>query len=325
MNTYNKTLTIPKPATKLAMAAMLLMYCLVSLAQVTFEQRRIQALSGGDFIDGNSNNLLNQGETIEYDHTVLNLGNVGLQNIVLTDITGTVSCPQSTLAAGAVMTCLSTHTITAAEAVAGEVNNSISVSAETASGEPTASANTVNRLNNQNRSSIKMVKVPFTAEDVDESGFNSVGDLIEYRFVVKNSNSNDLDLITITEPDPSRIDTPIVCAAQTAAGQAFSGNGTGMLVSQDVIVCTAEYTIRQSDLDLGTVNNQAVVEGLPPVGSVISGTAASVAPVTLFVPDLLPDPQQVPALSTRNLAMMLLLIMLLGLYSIQAHQQKITE
>jgi len=322
MKICDKNHITPMPATKLAMAAMLLMYCLVSLAQVTFEQRRIEVLSGGDFIDDNTNSLLNQGENIEYDHTVLNLGNVGLQNIVLTDITGAVSCPQNTLAAGAVMTCLSTHTITAAEEIAGEVNNSISVSAETASGEPTASANTVNRQNNQNRSSIKMVKVPFTAEDIDDSGFNSVGDLIEYRFVVKNSNTNDLDLITITEPDPSNIDTPIVCATQTVAGQAFSGNGTGMLVSQDVIVCTAEYTIRQSDLDLGSVNNLAEVEALPPVGSVISGTAASVAPVTAFEPDLLPDPQEVPAVSARNLALILVIIMLLGLYSIRLSSRR---
>lgn len=320
MMNYSDTVEI-KPLAMLGLAAMLLMYCFVSLAQpVTFEQRRILVLSGGDFIDANGNNLLNTGESIEYDHTVLNAANVDLQNIQLTDITGAVACPQTTLAAGSAMTCMSTHVITAAEQTAGAVNNSINVSAETASGQPTAAANTVNRQNNQSRSSIKMVKAPFTAEDNDQSGFNSIGDLIEYRFVVKNSNTNDLDLITIIEPDPSRIDTPIVCASQTVGGQAFSGNQTGMLPSQDVIVCTAEYTIRQLDLDNGSVDNAARVEALPPIGSVISGTAVSVASVAAFDPDILPEPQDVPALSIRNLLIMFGVFVLLGVYSVRVRQ-----
>jgi len=321
MTSYNDTIKI-KPLAMLGLAAMLLMYAVVSLAQptVTFEQRRILVMSGGDFIDANGNDLLNTGESIEYDHTVLNVANVDLQNIQLTDITGTVTCPQTTLAAGAAMTCMSTHVITAAEATAGAVNSSINVSAETATGQPSAAANTVNRQNNQSRSSIKMVKAPFTAEDNDQSGFNSIGDLIEYRFVVKNSNTNDLDLITIIEPDPSRIDTPIVCAGQTVGGQIFSGNQTGMLPSQDVIVCTAEYTIRQLDLDNGSVDNAARVEALPPIGSVISGTAVSVASVAEFTPDLLPEPQEVPVFSGRNIFIMLALFFLIGLYSVRTRE-----
>ncbi|MDA3935187.1 MAG: hypothetical protein PF630_12810 [Gammaproteobacteria bacterium] len=313
MNIDSNNTELWKQALKLLFLAIVLTSTSAAVAQ-TFDQRRILVVSGGDFNDTNANNLLNVGEMIDYDHTVLNLGNVPLQNIILTDITGTVTCPQSTLGPDTAMTCISTHSITTTEATNGTSLNSISVSGETAGGAVTSSNNTVQRSNNQSRNGIKLLKAPLTINDADSSGFNSIGDLIEYSFVVKNSNSNDLGLITLTEPDPSRIDTPIVCPSQTLGGAAFSGNNTGMLLTQDVVVCTANYTIRQLDLDNGSVNNSAQVQAVPlPLGVPITGTAASVTGVEEFTPDILPDPSAVPALGNFGRIMLFIMLALVAL------------
>src|SRR5207248_3108662 len=65
------------------------------------------------------------GQVVPYSYLVTNTGTVAVSGIVLSDnnTDAAPSCPQSTLAVGASMTCTAQHTVTPSELVAGSVNN----------------------------------------------------------------------------------------------------------------------------------------------------------------------------------------------------------
>jgi uncharacterized repeat protein (TIGR01451 family) len=65
------------------------------------------------------------GQVVPYTYLVKNTGTVAVSGIVLSDnnTDSTPSCPSSTLAVGASMTCTAQHTVTPTELVAGSVNN----------------------------------------------------------------------------------------------------------------------------------------------------------------------------------------------------------
>lgn len=68
-----------------------------------------------------------EGSTITYSFLVTNTGNVPLTAVTVTDpLPGLspISCPGTTLAVGANMTCTATYVVTAADVTAGAVNNS---------------------------------------------------------------------------------------------------------------------------------------------------------------------------------------------------------
>ena len=67
------------------------------------------------------------GDTIGYTFLVRNTGNVTLTNVNVSDPqVGSVSCPATTLAPGAQMTCTATYTLTQADIDAGTVDNVVS-------------------------------------------------------------------------------------------------------------------------------------------------------------------------------------------------------
>ena len=65
------------------------------------------------------------GQVVPYTYVVGNTGTVTITNISLSDdnVDATPTCPQSSLAVGASMTCTAQHTVTIAELVAGHVDN----------------------------------------------------------------------------------------------------------------------------------------------------------------------------------------------------------
>ncbi|MCB1554850.1 MAG: hypothetical protein KDJ14_13665 [Xanthomonadales bacterium] len=227
-------------------------------------------------IDG----VLDAGESIDYHYTVLNLGDLDLSALALTDVSGAVSCPQPTLAVGASMVCTRNYVISAADQTAGIVVNQVDVDGMDSLARDVAASDVLVSLNLAGRAGIRVFKSPRIIDDADGNSVTSVGDLIEYTFVIKNSGAEQLTAVNLTEPDPGRIDTPITCAAQTLGGQAFSGNGSGTLISNDVLLCTAQYTVRMSDADIRQVLNVAEVEGTAPIAGSVIGTAAS----TVVVP-----------------------------------------
>lgn len=232
-------------------------------------------LAGGIHNDGNSNGLLDAGESIAYHYTLVNRGTLGLSALAASDLAGAVTCPQSTLAVGASMACTRTYAITPADQAAGLVFNEVEVAGVDASARPVQGSDVVLTLNLAGSAGIRVFKSPLLQNDADGSGFASVGDLLRYTFTVKNSNAQTLSSVLLVEPDPTRIDTAIVCEGLTVGGQPFAGNGTGTLLANDVALCTADYTVRASDATLGQVLNLVEANGNAPIAGPVVGTGAS--------------------------------------------------
>ncbi|WP_300616676.1 DUF11 domain-containing protein [Dokdonella sp.] len=236
----------------------------------------VAVLGGASFNDSNSNGQLDAGETIDYHYTVLNLGTLALSGLAVADGDGTVTCPQTALAVGASMACTRQHTITAGEAAAGEAGDPINVTGTDADGQPVQANDYVLRVNFGGNADVRAFKSPRLADDADDSGYASLGDVVEYTFVLKNSGGQTLTSVGLTEPDASRIDTPIVCASATLGGQPFAGIGpSGILLASDAVLCTARYTIKAADVASGQAHNLAEISAQPPFGGAIGGAAAS--------------------------------------------------
>ncbi len=240
----------------------------------TPSQGNVVLVAGAILQDTNADGNLDVAETIAYDYTVINLGTLALSGLAVTDIDGAVSCPQTSLAVGANMVCTSSHAINPTEAGAGFVANQIDISGTDGTG-PVGGGDFVLTFNQAGTAGIRMFKSPSLFDDADSSGYASTGDVLRYTFVVKNSNAQNLSAVDIVEPDTSRIDTPITCAATTLGGQSFAGLGSGILQSNDVVLCSADYTIQATDAVSGSADNVAESSGQPAIGTLASGTGAS--------------------------------------------------
>lgn len=225
--------------------------------------------------DADSDGLLDAGESIDYHYTVLNVGDSALSSLALTDLAGAVSCPQTTLAIGAHMVCTRSYGITGADATAGAVSNTVEVQGQDAGARAVQAVDVLFTQNLAAAADIRVFKSPQVVNDADASGGITAGDLLRYTFVVKNGGAEDLSSIGLVEPDPDRIDTPIVCDANTLDGAAFGGNGGGALASSDTVRCSADYTVRASDASLGQVLNLVQASGTAPVAGLVSASGAS--------------------------------------------------
>lgn len=235
----------------------------------------IVVLAAGAILqDADADGNLDVGETIAYHYSVINLGTLALSGLVVADNDGTVTCPQSTLAPGTNMVCISNHAIDAMDAAAGIVVNQIDIDGSDSAG-PVAGGDLVVTFNQGGTAGIRMFKSPSLFDDADNSGYASAGDVLRYTFVVKNSNAQALSAVNVVEPDPTLIDTPITCAATTLGGQAFAGLGIGVLQSNDVILCRADHTITPTDAASGSADNLAESSGQPAIGTLASGSGAS--------------------------------------------------
>ena len=235
----------------------------------------VAVLGGATHADVDSDGVLDAGETLSYHYTVLNLGTLALSGLALADNDGTVTCPQTTLAVGAAMACTHLHTISAAEAGDGYVLDTANVTGIDANSQPVQASDVVLRINLGGDADVRALKSPLLVDDVDNSGYASSGDLIGYTFVLKNSGAQTLQSVNLVEPDPSRIDGPITCGATTLDGQPFAGLGSGTLLSQDSVLCSAVHTISAVEAATGAAHNLADVSGQPGVGGPVGGTAAS--------------------------------------------------
>ncbi len=235
---------------------------------------------GAVHADSDSDGRLDAGEAIDFNYTIINLGDQALSGLTVSDLAGAVSCPQTTLNVGASMVCARAYSITASDQTAGLVANLIDVEGTDAAARPVGASDVVLVQNLAGRAALKAFKSPRIANDADANGVVSVGDLIRYTFVVKNAGAESLAGVTLVEPDPTRIDTAISCAATTLGGSAFGGLGSGSLASADAVLCTADYTVRASDAALRQVLNLAEAGAVAPVAGAVSATAAS----TVVVP-----------------------------------------
>ncbi|AKC86182.1 hypothetical protein WQ53_04735 [Pseudoxanthomonas suwonensis] len=192
------------------------------------------------------------GDVIDYQFVVTNTGDVNLSGIVVHDaqLDAAAVCAATALAPTASTTCTGSHTVTAAEVAVGNVHNSA-----TASGTPPATPGnpTPTPVDTPTPSEVDTPTVQnpglTIVKSVTSAGPYTVGDVIDYQFVV--TNTGDVNLSGIVVHD-GQLDAAAVCAATTLAPTAST-------------TCTGSHTVTAADVDAGNVHNSATASGTPPV------------------------------------------------------------
>ncbi|WBX73326.1 gliding motility-associated C-terminal domain-containing protein [Tenacibaculum pacificus] len=228
------------------------------------------------FNDENNDGTPQQGETLTYNFTVTNIGNVTLSSILINDPLINVNGSLASLAPRATDTTsfFATYTITQANIDAGSITNSATITATSPSGtvitdtsdDPNDSTNNdVNGDGEPDDTTIfTFIEKPIltlskTGVFIDANGDNlaQVGETIIYTFDVTNTGNVTISDILITDPIVAVTGNAITLAPNQTNSTAF----------------TANYVLTQNDINNGTITNTATVSGTSPNGTIITDTS----------------------------------------------------
>lgn len=212
-----------------------------------------------------------------YSFVVTNSGNVPLTAVAVTDaaFSGTgappeVTCPSTTLAAGAFMTCTGSYVLTQDDVDAGSVTNTATVTGTPPSG-PSVTDVSDAVVSGSPAPALDLVKT------VDSSAVQTpsqVGDPLVYTFTITNTGNVSLQNVAVTDPHPG-----LGALAYTWPG------AVGTLAPQQSATATATYVVTQGDIDAGDVENTATANG-----ATTGGTPVASEPASTVVP-LAPGPE----------------------------------
>ncbi|WP_262510359.1 DUF7507 domain-containing protein [Flavilitoribacter nigricans] len=179
------------------------------------------------------------GDIITYTFTATNNGNVTLTNVTIVDpLPGlsALSCTQpATLAPGESLVCTATYSITQTDLDNGSVMNT--ATADSDETDPVDDSETVTAVQTP---VLNLTKI------ADVMTYDAVGDIITYTFTATNNGNVTLTNVTIVDPLPGLSALACTQPATLAPGES--------------LVCTATYTISQTDLDIGSVMNTATAD-----------------------------------------------------------------
>ncbi|SMH50399.1 conserved repeat domain-containing protein [Rathayibacter oskolensis] len=206
-----------------------------------------------------------EGSVIPYQFVVTN----GAINGTLTGVAvsdpkvPTVTCPTTTLAALATVTCTGSHTVTAAEAVAGSLVNTATATAtktvNTTTTAVTSRTATVTAAITTPAPAITLAKSGALTETI-VNGQADAGERITYSFVARNTGNVTLQNVAVTDPKVTGI-TPTSTTLAPGASATFT---------------SAAYTVTQADINSGTaLTNTATVSGRTLAATPATVTATS--------------------------------------------------
>lgn len=173
------------------------------------------------------------GQVLHYTVLVTNTGDVDLTNVTVADPgANELSCPATTLAKGASMTCIAKHWTTQADFNLGSYTNTATANSDQVG--PKSSTVTVNLPQNP---AIDVTKTQTSA------GPYTLGQTITYSIGVTNTGNVTLNNVTVTDS------TAIVGACSPVNGSSLAPAG--------VMTCAASHVVTQADVDAGTYINTA--------------------------------------------------------------------
>jgi hypothetical protein len=208
------------------------------------------------------------GNLISYSYLITNSGNIGVSGLTVADDNDDaagVTCPVTTLAAGASTTCTSQRTAIQADLDAGSITNTAIATATPASGgtvdSPSDSA-TVTVVSNPSLTLAKTA-APTT--------YSTVGNVINYSYLVTNSGNLTLNNLSVADDND---DAPgVTCPVTTLAPAAST-------------TCTAQRTVAQADLDAGFITNTAIASSMTLIGGSVSSPSDSATVTAITNPSL---------------------------------------
>lgn len=204
------------------------------------------------------------GDTVTYLFTVTNTGNRIVTDLEIdeTAFTGTGApvvavCPDEPIAPGDAVTCEAEYEVTQADVNSGRIDNT-AVATGTAAGAEIASA----------ASSAAVVIGASPALTLVKSA--SSGDLVAdqdvtYSFVVTNTGNVTLEDVVIDE------------TAFTGSGElsdVVCADGADAIDPGEQVICSADYTITQADVDAGAVDNTATATATASGGPITSSPSS---------------------------------------------------
>jgi uncharacterized repeat protein (TIGR01451 family) len=217
--------------------------------------------------DNNGNGVTDLGDTINYAFAITNTGNVTLEDVILTDNNAVVSGGQITMAPAAFNASSFTakHVVVAGDVAVGRVVNQATVTGRSRiagavsdasdNADPNGNEPTVTEVTTE--PNIAIVKTVSRIDDTNSSDVTDAGDIITYAFTVTNTGNANLSNVTLTELLP---------------GAVVNGTSIPTLLvgASDSITFTATYTIKQTDVAAGRVENQVRVQALAPGNKSVS-------------------------------------------------------
>ena len=194
------------------------------------------------------------GTAITYTYVVTNTGNVPVTGITGSDTrTGSISCPQTSLAVGASMNCSASYTTTNTDLRAGQALTGVA----TFRGTP-PSGTLANATANSTVSFDAQPGWSISSASASPTSFQTPGQQIAFTFVVSNTGNVSISSVVASAP---RIG-PVSCLP----GPIFVGNFT---------VCTATYTTTAADaIPGGPIVAELTLTGTPLSGTVAPATAS---------------------------------------------------
>ncbi|MCP3937232.1 MAG: DUF11 domain-containing protein, partial [Actinomycetia bacterium] len=212
-------------------------------------------------------------DTLTYSFVATNDGTVTLDSVTITDplpgLSALTCAPVagSTLAPTESMTCTATYSATQADVDNGQIDNTATVNATDPGGNPVQDTDDETVLISQNPS-IALVKSLFSNADEDASGDVTLNDTLTYQFVATNDGDVTLDGVTITDPLPG-------LSALTCIPVAGSSLAPGAAMT-----CSATYSVAQTDVNNGQIDNTATVASTDPGGNPVGDTDDETVPVS---------------------------------------------
>jgi choice-of-anchor A domain-containing protein/uncharacterized repeat protein (TIGR01451 family) len=209
------------------------------------------------------------GQQVPYTFLVVNTGGLTLTGVTVNDTVlppspraelGVITCgPQNipngqvTLEPGASIQCRATYTVTEEDFTGSSLRNVATATGTPPFGPPPVSP-----------PSPLDIPIPHPAIAITKSATPTVvsaaGDVVTYRFEVRNTGNTPLTSVTVDETDFSGTGTPgtITCGTPPVA------NGSVTLLAGASTTCTSTYAVTAADIEAGRITNTAVAAGTPP-------------------------------------------------------------
>ena len=189
--------------------------------------------------DGDSSGDVSLGDVLTYTITATNDGTTTLNNVIVSDnLISPNSNTCATLAPGATCVLSGTYTVTQTDVDNGSVDNTAGVISD----EITTPEEATNTTNTGQNDALTIIKPAPTNADGDSSGDISVGDILTYTITATNSGTTTLSNVIVSDNLISPNSN--TCASLTPGG---------------TCVLTGTYTVTQTDIDNGTIDNTAGV------------------------------------------------------------------
>jgi uncharacterized repeat protein (TIGR01451 family) len=188
-------------------------------------------------------------DSINYTFTVTNAGNVTMTSVSISDpIVAGISCPSTSLAPGASITCNGTHKVSQTDLDGGTVVNVASVSATPPSGTPIAPVKSATvTVPAQQNPQLTVIKGALS------SSYSSINETITFTFTITNSGNVTMKNVGLSDPAVNGL-----------------GCSTTVLAPGFSATCTAQRIVSAADLDGGSITNTASAVGTPPSGIAIA-------------------------------------------------------